>query len=102
MGEGRPSPKVSSPPREARLGLARSGGTGGTAQQRMDAMDFFRCHDCGQIIGVYEPIVAYDGSGARTTSRAAEPDLRASAAAYYHRSCYAAIEQPEPQTASGA
>jgi hypothetical protein len=90
---------MSSRPRDARLGLARGGGT---AQQRMDSMDFFRCQDCGEVIGVYEPIVAYDGSGARTTSRAAEPDLRANAAACYHRDCYAAIEQPRRQTASGA
>jgi hypothetical protein len=99
MGEGRPSSNMSSRPREARLGLARSGGT---ARQRMDAMEFFRCQGCGEVIGVYEPVIAYDGSGARTTSRAAEPDLRANAAAYYHRDCYAVIEQPEQQTASGA
>lgn len=65
-------------------------------------MDFFRCQDCGEIIGIYEPVVAYDSSGTRTTSRAAEPDLRASAAAFYHRDCYTAIEQPQQQMASGA
>jgi hypothetical protein len=68
----------------------------------MDAMDFFRCQGCGEVIGVYEPVVACDGSGARTTSRAAEPDLRANAAAYYHRDCHAAGERPQQQTASGA
>jgi hypothetical protein len=68
----------------------------------MDAMDFFHCQGCGEVIGVYEPLVAHDGDRARTTSRAAEPDLRANAAPYYHRDCFAAIEQPERQTASGA
>jgi hypothetical protein len=64
-------------------------------------MEFFRCQDCGEVIGVYEPLVVYDGSGAHTTSRAAEPDLRAGAAAYYHGDCYAAAAEPERQTASG-
>ena len=64
-------------------------------------MELFRCQGCGEVIGVYEPLVVYDGSGAHTTSRAAEPDLRASAAACYHRDCYATVEQPERRTASG-
>lgn len=64
-------------------------------------MEFFRCQSCGETIGVYEPLVAYDGNSARTTSRAAEPDLRASAGAYYHRDCFAAREEPERRTASG-
>jgi hypothetical protein len=64
-------------------------------------MEFFRCRGCGETIGVYEPLVAYDGNSARTTSRAAEPQLKGSAAAYYHRDCYAAAEEPDRQTASG-
>ncbi|HEY8304651.1 MAG TPA: hypothetical protein VIG42_08715 [Solirubrobacteraceae bacterium] len=64
-------------------------------------MEFFRCQGCGEVIGVYEPLMVEDRSGARTTSRAAEPDLAASAAAYYHRDCHAVREQPERQTASG-
>jgi hypothetical protein len=64
-------------------------------------MEFFRCRDCNEVIGVYEPLVVHDGSSARTTSRAAEPDLRAGAAAYYHPHCQAADRRPERQTASG-
>jgi hypothetical protein len=66
-------------------------------------MEFFSCRNCGEVIGVYEPLVVRDGSGTRTTSRAAEPELRASAAAYYHRDCYAAGEAtrvPERRAAS--
>jgi hypothetical protein len=83
---------------DVRLGLARPGPT---ARQRMDAMEFFRCQGCGEVIGVYEPLVAYDGNSGYTTSRAAEPDLRANAAAYYHGDCYAAVEEPVRLTASG-
>jgi hypothetical protein len=64
-------------------------------------MEFFRCQGCGEVIGVYEPLVAYDGSGAHTTSRAAEPGLRASTAVYYHRDCYVTPEEPERRMASG-
>jgi hypothetical protein len=84
---------------DSRLGLASV--TPATRGRRVDALEFFRCLGCGEVIGVYEPIVAEDGGGARTTSRAAEPDLRANAATYYHRECYATAELPEPRTASG-
>jgi hypothetical protein len=65
------------------------------SQPQRDAMEFFRCHGCGEVIGVYEPLVVHDGSHARTTSRAAEPDLRATAAAYHHRDCYATSDEEE-------
>ncbi len=52
-------------------------------------MEFFRCHSCSEVIGVYEPLVVRARDGARATSRAAEPDLQAAAAACYHRDCYA-------------
>ncbi|MFZ1154485.1 MAG: hypothetical protein WAN93_06230 [Solirubrobacteraceae bacterium] len=57
-------------------------------------MEFFRCRSCGEVIGVYEPLVVRDENGAHTTSRAAEPDLQAIAAAYYHRDCYASSQAP--------
>jgi hypothetical protein len=53
-------------------------------------MESFVCEGCGDVIGVYEPLVAHSAESARTTSRAAEPALEATAAAYYHRDCYAA------------
>jgi hypothetical protein len=68
-------------------------------------MEPFRCRQCGGVIGVYEPLVAGGEQGARTTSRAAEPGLRAGAAACYHRDCYAAMSEvtpgPERREASG-
>lgn len=49
------------------------------------------CEVCGETIGVYEPLVVYTGAGARTTSRAAEPELKATGSFAYHRGCYAAL-----------
>jgi len=46
-----------------------------------------RCAHCGEVLGVYEPIVVRDGRGARETSIAAEPELGASAADLYHARC---------------
>jgi hypothetical protein len=71
--------------REAPL-RAAPGATIGAAT----VMGLFVCEDCGDVIGVYEPLVLEDGEVARTTSRAAEPDLRASATTHYHRECYGA------------
>jgi hypothetical protein len=46
------------------------------------------CAACGQIIGVYEPLVHVTGGVARKTSRAAEPQLaRSQADAVYHLAC---------------
>jgi hypothetical protein len=56
----------------------------------MDAAESFRCKHCGEVIGVYEPLVVCAGATARTTSRAAEPDLEPGGATHYHRACYAA------------
>jgi hypothetical protein len=66
--------------------------TGGTATTMShDGHDTigarFHCRLCGEVIGVYEPLVAFTSSGSRTTSRAAEPELDP-ADTYYHRLCY--------------
>ena len=50
-------------------------------------MERFLCEVCGDVIGVYEPLVMRTIDDERMTSRAAEPELRASDAAYYHREC---------------
>ena len=47
-----------------------------------------RCGDCGEVIGVYEPLVAmFDGRVLDETSRAAtrKGDLRGD---LYHHACY--------------
>jgi hypothetical protein len=48
-----------------------------------------RCRYCGDIIGVYEPMVVADAGRARLTSLAAEPDLPAEARSF-HRECHRA------------
>lgn len=56
----------------------------------MDVGEAFRCKHCGDLIGVYEPLVVCTKDLARTTSRAAEPNLEANGATHYHRACYTA------------
>jgi hypothetical protein len=62
-------------------------------------MEPFRCRGCGEVIGVYEPLVVEGPHGARATSRAAEADLRTSATAHYHRECHAASQTSPSQSA---
>ncbi len=46
-----------------------------------------RCQHCGDVIGVYEPLVLLTDSDRRETSLAAEPDLAAGAPSAYHGAC---------------
>ena len=46
-----------------------------------------RCSECGERIGVYEPMVWFEGDVARVTSRAAEPDLTGDGRVF-HAACY--------------
>jgi hypothetical protein len=46
------------------------------------------CDECGDVIGVYEPMVLVAQDGALETSRAACPDVGESGE-HYHRACYA-------------
>jgi hypothetical protein len=46
------------------------------------------CAHCGEVIGVYEPLVALAAGRARETSVAAEALPADSHADHYHRACY--------------
>lgn len=46
-----------------------------------------RCHHCGDVIGIYEPLVLLSESDRRETSLAAEPDLAVGASSVYHSAC---------------
>jgi hypothetical protein len=47
------------------------------------------CAQCGEVIGVYEPLVVVEDGAARQTSCAAEPQLLAGAhASCYHGDCH--------------
>jgi hypothetical protein len=50
----------------------------------------FSCSRCGDVIGMYEPLILVEESRARQTSRAAEPALARERGLHYHRECYAA------------
>jgi len=46
-----------------------------------------RCQHCGDVIGIYEPLVLLSESGRRETSLAAEPELSGAPSPAYHRAC---------------
>jgi len=62
-----------------------------------------RCHHCGEVIGVYEPMILSSAGHTRETSLAAQPDLGALVGGY-HLACHAATRDraagPGEQTAA--
>ena len=57
-------------------------------------MSSVRCQTCGDVVGVYEPIVFLEPGGRRETSIAAEPELRGSAPVCHHRACANELDDP--------
>ncbi len=47
-----------------------------------------RCRHCGDVVGVYEPLVALIGGSAHETSLAVDATLAEREADFYHRACY--------------
>jgi hypothetical protein len=47
-----------------------------------------RCRYCGDVIGVYEPLVIGTDGGSRESSLVADPELCATDAACFHRDCF--------------
>ena len=56
-----------------------------------------RCTHCGDVIGVYEPLVMLTHQEVRETSYAAQPDLP-SRGEYYHRACHAERQEDAPSS----
>lgn len=54
------------------------------------------CDYCGEVIGVYEPIVVIVDGEVQETSRAAEQVVTAVRALRYHRDCYAQRSAQSP------
>jgi peptide subunit release factor RF-3 len=52
-----------------------------------------RCAHCGDVIGVYEPIVVRSGDSVRETSRAGEPGLPVPAGEHFHRDCFSGLKR---------
>ena len=55
-----------------------------------------RCDHCGEVIGVYEPLVRLLDGRAHESSRAREPVGSDPAGEYYHRSCYERLGEGQP------
>lgn len=47
-----------------------------------------RCAHCGDVIGVYEPLIAIVDGCPREISRAAERELAEAASSCFHGACY--------------
>ncbi len=56
-----------------------------------------RCHHCGDVIGVYEPMIVLTDGRARGTSRAAEQDDAVPFGECYHHACYTQAHGQEPR-----
>jgi hypothetical protein len=50
-----------------------------------------RCGHCGEVIGIYEPLVLAHEGLVRTTSVAGEPRIGAEPGQRFHRACYCEI-----------
>ena len=55
-----------------------------------------RCEDCGEVIGVYEPLVRLLDGRAHESSRALEPVGSDRRGAHYHRACYVRLSGDHP------
>lgn len=58
--------------------------------------ELLRCKHCGEVIGVYEPLVRLLDGRVHETSRALGPSHQAGE--HYHRACYERLEGDEPPT----
>ena len=55
-----------------------------------------RCEDCGEVIGVYEPLVRVLDGRAYESSRALEPACPDRGGKHYHRACYERLHDDQP------
>lgn len=55
-----------------------------------------RCHQCGDVIGVYEPLIALIDGQAHETSRVGVRDGAALVEECYHRDCYTSPQGDDP------
>jgi len=58
--------------------------------------DPLRCAHCGDVIGVYEPLIALAAGRARETSLAVEAVRENCTADCYHRACYEDYRHTRP------
>jgi len=56
----------------------------------LQARVVLRCTRCGDVIGVYEPLIVVSDGSASATSLASDPTASCAAGERYHSSCYGA------------
>jgi hypothetical protein len=54
------------------------------------------CGHCGQVIGVYEPLIRVVEGRAQETSRLLDPEVAEADGRCYHRACYERLDVAEP------
>lgn len=64
----------------------------GLEERRARRSQMMTCAHCGDVIGVYERLVAVDGPELRETSLAADPEFARDASACYHHGCFASLQ----------
>ena len=73
------------------LPAARAGPAAG--RRPVSTSNPLTCAHCGDVIGVYEPLILTGDGEIHETSLAAQRDVALARGAHYHRGCYAAREQ---------
>jgi hypothetical protein len=58
--------------------------------------ELVRCQHCGDVIGVYEPLIAVIDGKTHVTSRACVQDSAAVVEECYHRDCYEGSQRDDP------
>jgi hypothetical protein len=59
-------------------------------------MSQLRCADCGEVIGVYEPLVRLLDGRVCESSRALEPASSDRGGEHFHRVCYERLSEDQP------
>ena len=70
------------------LGEVAAGSTPPIHAKEHAMRDELRCQQCGDLIGVYEPMIRMAETGPQETSRAAHPDPGAAGVECFHASCF--------------
>jgi hypothetical protein len=55
-----------------------------------------RCRRCGEVIGVYEPLIRVTEGHTVETSRAVDPQVSGRDAEPYHRACFELLGETQP------
>jgi hypothetical protein len=54
------------------------------------------CDRCGEVIGVYEPLIRVLDGHAHESSRALDPGASERDGEHYHRACYERLDSGQP------